>query len=93
MALTVLTEISYNLLLENGLYENEYTHLFTGIYASGLDPNPAEVAEIKWMMPVDLQQEVTLHPEQYAAWFRLYLTTYYAKVFAGSVHLSVEIIF
>ncbi|MBX9890035.1 MAG: isopentenyl-diphosphate Delta-isomerase [Amoebophilaceae bacterium] len=80
--LVKITTVSYALKLANGLYEHEYTHLFTGVYTAGLDLNPDEVAEIKWIMPVDLQQEATLNPEPYAAWFRLYLTTCYAKIFA-----------
>ncbi|MCP4924060.1 MAG: isopentenyl-diphosphate Delta-isomerase, partial [bacterium] len=40
-----VTQVSYKLNLENGLHENETTHIFSGIYTGPFTPNVEEVSE------------------------------------------------
>ena len=75
-----VTEISYNLSLENGMYENEYTHIFAGIYPGDIIPNSSEVSEIKWLDLESLRQKIDDNPQNYSSWFRLYVKDYYQNV-------------
>lgn len=76
-----ITELNYSLKLQNGLYEKEYTHIFTGIYDGNLNLNSDEVSEVKWEMASELRKKSTSNPERYALWFNLYLTKYYKEIF------------
>lgn len=80
-----IAEISYSLELQDGLYENEYTHLFAGFYQGGLNPNPNEVSKIKWKLPSKLRQESMITPENNARWFNLYLQKYYQEIFEDNL--------
>ena len=84
-----ITELSYSLKLQDGLYEREYTHVFAGIYDGSLELNPDEVSEIKWQIPNDLRRESISKPDQYARWFNLYLTEYYREFFENNALLSI----
>ena len=79
--LTKVTEVCYTLPLENGLHENEYTHVFEGIYEGEFTPNPDEVSETMWVAPEELRADALASPEKYARWFHLYLTEYFDQVF------------
>lgn len=83
-----ITELSYSLKLQDGLYEREYTHVFAGIYDGSLELNPDEVSEIKWQTPNDLRRESISKTDQYARWFNLYLTEYYREIFENNALLS-----
>lgn len=54
-----------------GLTEHEMDHVFTGVYAGELQPNPEEVSEIRWVSRADLEQEAAAHPERFTPWFKL----------------------
>jgi len=71
--LSKITEVTYNLPLDNGLYEHEYTHIFAGRYDGDVNPNPDEVSEIKWISLESILEDFKIHPESYARWFQLYL--------------------
>lgn len=71
--LSKITELSYNLPLDRGLSEHEYTHIFAGIYEGDIYPNPDEVSETKWLSLESILEDLDNNPKDYAAWFRLYL--------------------
>lgn len=83
-----ITELSYSLKLQDGLYEREYTHIFAGIYDGSFELNPNEVSEVTWITPRDLRRESISNPKLYARWFNLYLTEYYREIFENSALLS-----
>ena len=60
----------------NGLTEHEFDHVFTGITDNIPEPDPEEVAEWKYVDMKELQRDITLHPEQYTAWFRICMNDY-----------------
>lgn len=76
-----ITTVSYNLPLENGLTEHEYTHIFKGYYGGDIIPNPNEVSETKWVSLLDLRESVAKEEQTYARWFSLYVHEYFDKVF------------
>lgn len=75
-------EVCYELPLENGLHEHEYTHVFSGVWDGALSPNLEEVSETAWVAPSELQKKAADNPAEYARWFELYLREYYDEVFS-----------
>lgn len=75
-----ITEVSYNLPIENGMYENEYTHIFAGEYNGDIIPNPLEVSEVEWTGLESLKQKSEDSPQSYSKWFQLYIKEYYQEV-------------
>ena len=54
-----------------GLTEHEFDHVFTGLYAGGARPDPAEVAGVRLAGTEELRAELAAHPERFTPWFRL----------------------
>ena len=54
--------------LDNGMFENEYDHVFWGRFGGMPVPNLAEVDEWKWMPIEDLKADLAEHPERYTYW-------------------------
>lgn len=61
----------YTANFENGLTENEFDHVFTGIHSGVIVPDPAEVMAFCYK-PVDvIHEELEKKPERYTAWFSI----------------------
>jgi len=71
--LTELFQFSYRHEFDNGLIEHEYDHVFIGISNHAPQPNPAEVADYKYMDTDVLVFELIEHPDKYTAWFKICL--------------------
>lgn len=54
--------------LEGGLVENEIDHLLAGEFEGAPAPDPAEVAEWRWVHPAALAQELDAAPDRFTAW-------------------------
>jgi len=63
----------YRAELDHNLIEHELDHVFVGTWNASPVPNPEEVAEWKYLSPEELNTEISLHPEQFTAWFRILL--------------------
>lgn len=63
----------YKAVLEQGLTEHEYDHVFFGVSNAVPEPNPAEVADWKYMRIEDIEKDILIHPESYTIWFKLML--------------------
>lgn len=61
----------YKASLDNGLTEHELDHVFTGRYDGPVQPDPAEVSEVKWMGREEILTGLARTPEAYTVWFRL----------------------
>lgn len=55
----------------NGLVEHELDHVFFGHYDGPLQPDPAEVQDLRWMRMNDLADDLRTSPERYTAWLRM----------------------
>jgi isopentenyl-diphosphate delta-isomerase len=66
-------EFIYKTELEDGLYEHEFDHVFTGEFSGVPDINPDEVSEWKYISLAELEMDVNAHPEKYSVWFRIAL--------------------
>jgi isopentenyl-diphosphate delta-isomerase len=65
-------QISYEEKLENGLWENEYDHIFIGKYfQNNFNLNPEEIQNIKSISLDDLKTDLQQNPENYTFWFKL----------------------
>lgn len=64
-------EFSYKATFENGLTENEYDHVFTGIYDGPVKPHPQEAKDFCFKSVDDIQTSLASHPDKYTAWFHI----------------------
>jgi isopentenyl-diphosphate Delta-isomerase len=64
-------QFRYRADLEEGLIENEYDHVLVGLFDGVPKPNPAEVAEYRWVDPTTLSLGLEAHPDSYTYWFRI----------------------
>ena len=63
-----LCSFIYRAEFENGLCEYEYDHVFLGRATGEADPDPAEVADTRWVAADALSDELAAHPERFCAW-------------------------
>jgi isopentenyl-diphosphate delta-isomerase len=56
--------------------EDEFVHIFCGAHAGAASPNPAEVAECRWVPASALAAEIAAAPERYAPWLRDYVQSF-----------------
>jgi len=61
----------YQVSLEKGLTEHEFDHVFVGIFNEEPVLNLDEADDWKWISPEELELDVTKHPENYTAWFKM----------------------
>lgn len=61
----------YHAHLDHGLSEHEYDHVLVGRCDADPFPNPDEVSEWRWANLDELEQDRTLNPNRYTAWFHL----------------------
>jgi isopentenyl-diphosphate delta-isomerase len=70
--LTQVTAFSYCAKDEiSGLVEHEYLHIFQGLYAGELTPNPDEVGAYRWMQPDRVRRGIASRPDLFTPWFVL----------------------
>ena len=61
----------YKSVLDQGLTEHEFDHLFIGHYDEEPNINPDEVADWKWMPVADVRKDIDENPNQYTEWFKI----------------------
>lgn len=61
----------YRAAFGNGLIEHELDHVFIGHSNDVPTPNPAEVANYRWLDQRAIEADIHAHPERYTAWFKL----------------------
>jgi isopentenyl-diphosphate delta-isomerase len=60
--------------VSNNMVENEYVHLYMGVFNGELHINRNEVQAIKWIQWSDLLKQVTHQPTSFSSWFVHYMT-------------------
>ena len=64
--------LSYEEHLKNGLWENEFDHIFMGNYSdSDFNINKEEISELKTMSLNEIEDDIKVNPEAYTYWFKL----------------------
>lgn len=68
-------EVEYRADVGNGLIEHEVVQVFRAFATSDIHiaANPDEVMATRWIMPDQLVKEITLNPEAFTPWLRIYL--------------------
>lgn len=62
---------SYEVKLDNNLFEHEYDHVFIGNFDGEPTPNPEEVDEWKWVDVEELKKDIQGNPDSYSYWLRI----------------------
>ncbi len=57
--------------LDHGLVENEYDHVYLGIYDGKVIPDSDEVEEYQWIEAVHLKEWMKDKPDDFTVWFTL----------------------
>lgn len=71
LTLKELFSFKYKHLFESGLIENEYDHVFLGLYnGETIDPDPIEVEDFHWIDYDLLLKNIKENPNQYTVWFQ-----------------------
>jgi len=63
----------YRATLDHGLTEHEYDHAHVGRFDGVPRPDPSEIEECHWFIPVDLLEDVAANERRYTQWFCLLL--------------------
>jgi isopentenyl-diphosphate Delta-isomerase len=75
--------VEYRADVGGGLTEHEVVDIFLAEAAQGqrVDPNPEEVAEVRWIDLYDLAAEAARTPERFTPWLRIYLAEHLDRIF------------
>lgn len=71
--LAPLGTIRYRATFDNGLTEHEIVHVYRGLYAGAVAPNPDEASDFAWRTLEDIHRDVEAKPDTYSVWFRKYV--------------------
>lgn len=69
--LNEIFDFTYTAGFDNGLIENEYDHVFTGIYDAVINPAQSEVMKIAWRSMEWISEDLNANPRNYTAWFHI----------------------
>jgi isopentenyl-diphosphate Delta-isomerase len=62
---------TYRAEVENGLTENEFDHVFTGVYDGEVHPDPNEVQDYTYQSIHEIKAGIETSPGKYTQWFRI----------------------
>lgn len=71
--LTHVYKRTYNVSFDNGLFENEYLHVYLGKFSNDPKINPDEAEDSKYLSLDFIISDMEKKPEQYTKWFILLL--------------------
>ena len=75
----------YRTRVGNGLIEDEYDHVFVGHYDGIPMPDPAEVADWKWIGIANLSEALSDFPNRFTYWFRKVVDELLVQMGWGSI--------
>jgi isopentenyl-diphosphate delta-isomerase len=58
--------------LDHGMHENEFVYVYFGRLRAELRPDPAEVADVTFLPPEDIERRIQKKPNAFAYWLRHY---------------------
>ena len=77
VALKELFSFVYKAPFDNGLTEHELDHVMIGSFNEAPTLNSDEVADWKWMQPIDVKRDIAENPDFYTAWFKIIFERFY----------------
>lgn len=80
-------QVEYRADVGGGLVEHEVVEVFTAKAPADLacDPNPEEVAEVRWADLDVLRSEIAVRPAEFTPWLRIYLAEHSDMIFGETV--------
>jgi isopentenyl-diphosphate delta-isomerase len=72
-ALRPLGTLIYRADVGGGLVEHELVHIFEGLYAGVVHPDPVEADDYAWRPLGEIRREAAAAPDRFTVWFRRYL--------------------
>lgn len=70
----------YKAVLENGITEYEFDHVYTGITDDAPQPDASEAAAWKYAAPQDIKADIALHEKKYTEWFKICMSDFYEQL-------------
>ncbi len=64
-------DFTYRAVLDNGLTEHEYDHVFIGNYDGKISPDKDEVKDFCFVSMAELKNSIQSHPQKYTEWFKI----------------------
>jgi isopentenyl-diphosphate delta-isomerase len=79
--------LTYRAEVGDGLVEHEEVDVFLARTAAEprLAPDPAEVAEVRWLPVAGLASAIAADPAAFAPWLRIYLDRHAGRIFGGLI--------
>ena len=62
---------TYKAVLDNGLTEHEYDHVFIGTYDGYIQPDEDEVKDFCFVPMDEIKSSIQSHPQKYTEWFKI----------------------
>ena len=62
-------DFTYKAAFENGLIENEFDHVFAGIYNGEINFNRNEVQDVCFRSMEEIESDLQTYPNKFTAWF------------------------
>jgi isopentenyl-diphosphate Delta-isomerase len=81
--LTFGFRVRYRTSFTNGLHENEIVYLYFGRLDGPPDPDPSEVAGLRFIDLSQIADEMRRAPEDYAYWLRHYIANHFDQIASG----------
>jgi len=75
--LKLVGKFQYQAVFENVGSENEICAVLVGEHNGEVKPNPAEVADWKWVDIKEIKEDIAQNPQIYAPWFVIGFETFY----------------
>lgn len=60
--------------------ENELCHVLVGHYDGAVNPDPAEIEEIQWMLPSQIREEIKKEPNKWTPWFKMEMGKFFSDI-------------
>lgn len=78
-------QVEYRAEVGQGLVEHEVVTVFVARVnlRPAIAPNPAEVAEVRWMSLAALADDLAAHPRIYTPWLHIYMADHAAQIFGA----------
>jgi isopentenyl-diphosphate Delta-isomerase len=69
--LTKAFTFTYRTDFENGLTENEFDHVYTGVYDGRIAANIDEVKSYRYLPMNEIEDLIAKHPGKFTSWFKI----------------------
>ncbi|NVP17279.1 isopentenyl-diphosphate Delta-isomerase [Candidatus Gracilibacteria bacterium] len=81
--LTKKTQFIYKAVLDKGLTEHEYLHVYKGFYDDEPKLNREEAMDYRWISTNDLKLDIQKNKQNYTAWFYKIVNEHFDELFGN----------